>query len=133
MISWIICKQCIRNDDGVLAVSYERKNMTCKSYHERLFNTDCMGYRNNFRHTISSVLCIKDKYIVRKLVIKMKNGKATGPSSLVSEMVKAAEEVGVCMINDLVNQITLRVIPAEQELLIIVNRYKGNCHPLERG
>ena len=48
-------------------------------------------------------------------------------------MVKVAEEVGVCMINDLVNQITLRVIPAEQELLIIVSRYKGNYHPLERG
>ena len=77
MISWIICKQCIRNDDGVLAVSYERKNMTCKSYHERLFNTDCMGYRNNFRHTISSVLCIIDKYMVRKLVIKMKDGKSS--------------------------------------------------------
>ena len=120
MISWIICKQCIRNDDVVLAANDEKKNMAWKSYHERLLNTDCMRYRNNFRHAISSVLYIIDKYMVRKLVIKMKNGKATGTSGLVSEMVKAAEEVGVCMINDLVNQITLRVIPADQELLVII-------------
>ena len=46
----------------------------------------------------------------------MKNGKAAGPSCGVSEMVKAAGETRVDMITELVNEIIVRVIPAEWEL-----------------
>ena len=43
----------------------------------------------------------------------MKNGKTAGPSSSVSEMVKAAGEARADMITELVNEIIVRVIPAE--------------------
>ena len=43
--------------------------------------------------------------MVREAINKMKNGKAVGPSGVVPEKVKAAGEVGVDMIADLVNQI----------------------------
>ena len=46
----------------------------------------------------------------------MKNGKAAGPSEVVSEMVKAAGEVKVDMITDLVNQITEEEIQQNQNL-----------------
>ena len=35
----------------------------------------------------------------------MKNGKAVGPSGVVSEMVRAAQKAGVCIITGPVNQI----------------------------
>ena len=48
--------------------------------------------------------------MVRKLIIKMKNEKTAGPSGLLSEMMKAAGETRV----DLVNQIIVEVdIPTE--------------------
>ena len=54
--------------------------------------------------------------MVRELISKMKNGKAAGPSEVVSEMVKAAGEVKVDMITDLVNQITEEEIQQNQNL-----------------
>ena len=58
----------------------------------------------------------------------MKNGKAAGPSGIVSEMVKAAEEDSVDMISDLINQ---GVIPADWELSTIINCYKGKGDALQ--
>ena len=39
-------QQYIRNDDRVLVVNDENKKMTCKSYHEKLLNTESAKYRN---------------------------------------------------------------------------------------
>ena len=47
-------------------------------------------------------------------------------------MLKAVGETGVGMITDLVNQIIV-VVPAELELNIIVNYYKGKDNSSERG
>ena len=63
--------------------------------------------------------------MVRVSISKMKNRKAAGPSTVVSEMIVAVGEAGVDMITDLVNQIIVEVIPAECELSIVVNCYKG--------
>ena len=72
--------------------------------------------------------------MVGKAVRKMKNGKAAGPSGIVSEMVKAAEEDSVDMITDLINQIIREgVVPADWELSTIINCYKGKGDALERG
>ena len=60
----------------------------------------------------------------------MKNGKATEPYSIVSEMVKTAQEAGGDMITDLLYQIIVGFIPAEWELCTIVNCLR---HSLERG
>ena len=49
MISWIIVKQCIRNDDGELAVSDEEENMAQNNYHEKLLNTEFAWDKNSFR------------------------------------------------------------------------------------
>ena len=68
--------------------------------------------------------CLLDKDMIRESINKIKNGKEAGPSSVVSEMVKAAREK-VDMITDLVNQIIVGVIPEEWELCTSVNHYKG--------
>ena len=72
--------------------------------------------------------------MVRVSISKMKNRKAAGPSTVVSEMTVAVGEAGVDIITDLVNQIIVEeVIPAECELSIVVNCYKGKVDSLERG
>ena len=84
--------------------------------------------------TVSSVPCLIEKNIVRESVIKMKNGKAAGPSRVVSYMLKAAGEAGVHMITDLVNQIIVeRIIPVEWYLNTIINFYNGKRDSLEKG
>ena len=40
-------------------------------------------------------------YMVKKAISKMKSGKATGPSGIVVEMIKAAGDTGATMIRDL--------------------------------
>ena len=50
-----------------------------------------------------------------------------------SEILKAAEEVGVDIIANLVNQIKLGVISAEEKLATIVNCYKGKGDSSETG
>ena len=42
--------------------------------------------------TVSSVLHLTDKDMVRGLISKMKNGEAAGPTGVVSEIVKTAVE-----------------------------------------
>ena len=50
--------------------------------------------------------------MVRESISKMKNGKAAGPTGVVSELVKAAWEAGVAVITDLVNQIIVEGVPS---------------------
>ena len=40
----MIAVHCIRNDDGVPAVSDEDKKIVWNNYHEKLLNTVCMRY-----------------------------------------------------------------------------------------
>ena len=118
-------KQYIRNDDGVLVVSDKNEKMTCKSYHEKLLITEFAQDRNRLFQTdiVSYVPHLIDKDMVRKPISKIKNGKAAGSSGVVSQMEKAAEEAGIDIITDLVNQTIVEgVIPAEQifALLLII-------------
>ena len=84
--------------------------------------------------TFSGVPHLREKDMVRESISKMKNGKAAGPSDVVSEIVKTAGEAGVDMIKDLVNQIIVEgSIPAEWEPSTIVNCYKEKANSLERG
>ena len=71
--------------------------------------------------------------MVRESISKMKNGKDAGPSGIVSEMVKEAEEAGADMLTDAVNQIIVGVTPAEWALSTIVNCCKGKGDSSERG
>ena len=90
-------EHCIRNNGGVVAVSDEDKKIAWESYHEKFPSIVFVWYINSLSqaHTVSGATCLIDKDLVRKSVSKMKNGKATGTSGLVQEMVKAAEEARV--------------------------------------
>ena len=92
----IIGEQCIRNDNGVLAVSDEDKKYLGKVM--RSFWTQSWD-----KNILSQVDKFSDKDMVRKSIIKVKNGKAAGLLDLVSEI--AAGKAGADLITDIVNQI----------------------------
>ena len=43
--------------------------------------------------------------MVVKAIIKMKNGKAAGPSGIIAEMLKTSSDTGVWLVTDLPNDI----------------------------
>ena len=66
--------------------------------------------------------------VVRESISKIKNGKAAGPPSIVSEMVKTRGKAEVDIITDLVNQIIGEgILPAEWQLSIFVTAIMGKA------
>ena len=45
--------------------------------------------------------------MVVKAIIKMKNGKAAGPSGIIAEMLKTSSDTGVWLVTDLPNDIII--------------------------
>jgi len=71
---------------------------------------------------------------VEKAIKRMKNGKATGHTEVVSEMFKASGEVGLSWIRDLTNLIvTQECIPKDWCNSILVPVYKGKGDPMDCG
>ena len=70
----------------------------------------------------------------REIISKMKSGKATGPSGIVVEMIKAAGDTGATMIRDLATTIIRDgKVPTDWEESFIVCLYKGKGDALDRG
>lgn len=70
----VIIEKCVRNSGGVLAVNNEENNIVLQSHHDKFL--------------ISFWFCVdrNSLFQIRESSKKMKNNKASGPSSLVSEM-----------------------------------------------
>ena len=75
------------------------------------------------------------KELVRKALSRMKSGKATGPSGILAEMLKAAGEEGIELTRDLVEEVfSTGVIPKDWEESIILSLFKaGKGEALDRG
>ena len=72
--------------------------------------------------------------MVAKVIIKMKNGKAAGPSGIVAEMLKASGDTGVQLVADPPNDMIRNdTIPSDWENSFIVYIYKGRGDALIRG
>ena len=74
------------------------------------------------------------KDLIRKALRKMKCGKAAGPSGIIAEMLKAANEVGIALLTELTEVVFCNgVIPKDWLESFILNLYKGKGDALERG
>ena len=64
----------------------------------------------------------------------MKSSQSAGPSGVVAKMLKAAEEEGIELISDLVEEVfSIGMIPKDREESIILSLYKGKGEALDRG
>ena len=129
----IIGEQCIIKNDVALAGSHEDNKMAWKIYHKKLWNTEFEWNRNSFSQTgtVSGILRLIDRGMVRGSTSKMNNWKTEVASGVVSEMLKAAGETDIGMIINLVNHIIVEeLIPVEWEISTIVNYYKWKDNSL---
>ena len=71
---------------------------------------------------------------IRKALGKMKQGKTTSPSGVISEMLKAAGEEGLKKLRLLAELVfSSGEIPKDLEESLILNLYKGKGDALDRG
>ena len=72
--------------------------------------------------------------MVIKAMSKMKNGKATGPTGIVIEMLKASGDDCLDLVTELLNNIIADgVIPQDWQISSVINLYKGKGDAAERG
>ena len=67
-------EQCVRNHDGVGALSDEDKKITWKNYHENLLNTEFAYDRKSLSQAdaVSGIPRLIDKDMVRESISKVK-------------------------------------------------------------
>ena len=71
--------------------------------------------------------------IVEKSIIRMKKGRAPDSSGVVTEMLKASEDICTKMISDLTNSIICdNTMPNEWNYSFIISLYKGKGEALDR-
>ena len=93
----IIGEKCIWDNNGVLAFNEEQKKKAWKQHYERLLNVVFPLREEDLPYAdpvLGSLLLITKEMVV-KSIFKMKNGKASGPSSVMTQMLKVSSDI--CM------------------------------------
>ena len=132
----VVGDKCVRNDKGFLATSEKDKHQAWQEHYERLLNEEFDWDKDN--------LIVNDPMIgpppeideesVRQALNKMKKGKASGVSGVVSEMLSASGDAGITRLTKLFNQIIAQnQIPDDWNTSIIVNCFKNKGEAVERG
>lgn len=95
-IHFTICVKDLKNDDDVLAVEGEDKNIAWETYHQEILNIVFSCNKNSTSEAHSRrCISLMDKDKVRESISKMKDGKAVVPSRSLSDMVKATGAMGL--------------------------------------
>ena len=131
----IVGEKCIRDDDGVLAFNVEDKKKAWKQHYERLLNVE-FPWREEDLSNADPVLgpSLITKEMVEKSISKIKIGKASGASGVVTEMLKASSDVCSELIADLKNSIIHdNIMPSEWDDSFIISLFKGKGEALDRG
>ena len=132
----LLAKKCIRDDNGVLAFNEEDKKKAWKQHYERLLNVE-FPWREGDLSTADPVLgppLLTTKEMVVKSIFKMKNGKASGPSSVVTKMLKASSDICSELIADLTNSIVREnTMPSEWDDSFFFSVFKGKGEAIDRG
>ena len=126
--------KCVKDDSSNLSIDNEAKNVTWKQNYERLLNEEFSRNSEDLTTDPAFGLPIRITIeMVAKAIMKMKNGKAAGPSGIVTEMLKASGDTGVRLVADLANDMIRNgTIPSDWENNYIINIYKGKGDALIR-
>ena len=131
----VVGDKCVKDDSGNLSFDNEAKKVAWKQHYERLLNEEFSWNPEDL--TADPVVgppIHVDVEMVVKAIIKMKTGKAAGPSGIVAEMLKASGDTGARLVADLANDMVRNgVIPSDWEDSFIINIYKVKGDALERG
>jgi len=127
---------CVRDNSGKVVTEEEKIRGVWKEYFDKLLNEEFSWDRNSLESC--EMVCGPSECItreeVRHAVKLMKNGKAAGPSGIVSEMLKAAGEDGISWMTELFNKIVVEgMVPSDWKKSWMVTVYKGKGDALECG
>ena len=103
----IIGNKSMKNDEGYLIYNDSAKLKARKSHYERLLNVELMWNSDPLLYLnpkIDPPLYITEE-MVSKAIVKMKNGKAAGPSGIVIEMTRSPLKQIIKSITNLANRI----------------------------
>ena len=129
----------IRNGEGKIVVEKDEMKEVWRSYYARLLNEEFCWDRGNLIGREREGRVVGEEIVfgqeeVREAIRNMKTDKAAGPTGLVAEMIQAAGDEGVRMMQDLCNEIVReKKMPADWGRSWIVNIYKGKGDALECG
>ena len=118
--------KCFKGYSGYLSIENEVKKVTWKQHYEHLLNEEfSLNSEDLTAGPVVGPPILITIEMVAKAIMKMKNGKAAGPSGIVAEMLKASSDTGVWLVVDLANyMIRNGTIPIGWENSFFINIYK---------
>jgi hypothetical protein len=130
----VVGGNCLKNGEGKLVIDSDGIKDAWKKYMERLLNEENNWDKDTTCDKTEGPMCRITQEEVRNAIRKMKKGKAAGSTGVVSEMIKAADELGVEWLTDLCNTIVCEgKIPTDWKRSILIPVFKGKGDPLECG
>ena len=100
-------EKCIKDDSGNICMDTESKKNAWKQHFDRLLNTEFQWDAEDLspEPPVASPPPLIDVEAVAKAVLKIKSGKAAGPSGIVGEIVLASNGSCTQLITALINAI----------------------------
>ena len=132
----IVGEQCIRDDQGSVLVDSSEIRDAWREHHARISNVEFDWDRDSLEDVqpVLGPFPKIDEIMVKKAINRMKNGKAAGGSGIVAEMLKAAGDAGVRMMNSLTNSFVKEGrVPDDWLRSVLINIFKGKGDALVRG
>ena len=125
---------CLKDNTGKIVFDSNKIKGIWKDYMEKLLNEENVWDNETVCEKTEGPGCHITREEVAKALRKMKPGKAAGPSGVVSEMLKASDELGVEWMTDLCNVIVRDgKIPDDWKNSLLVPVFKVKGDPLECG
>ncbi|CAK9296895.1 unnamed protein product [Gordionus sp. m RMFG-2023] len=129
----VIGVKCLKNMEGKMTIDSNGIKNTWKIYMKGLLNEE-NEWNNISCAKVEGPGCKFGKNEIKRAVKKMKIGKASGLTMVVSEMFKGSDDLGIEWLMNLANQIvTEGTIPEDWQRSIIIPVYKGKGDPLDCG
>ena len=132
----VVGEKCILDDAGKLCVSDKDKMLAWEQHYERLSNVEFPWNEDDLppAPAIHGPPMHIGLGMVVDAIKKMKSGKATGPSEIAGESIKAAGEPGAKHLHRLINAIIQETaVPLDWSGSYMINLFKGKGSALERG
>lgn len=126
----------VKDQDGKIVVDDDKMLEVWRTYYEKLSNEEFPWDKENLtevdkRSGPCEQISLEE---VRAAVKKMKSNKASGPSGVVADMLKAAGEAGIVWVADMCNSVVKEGrVPEDWCKSWMVNVYKGKGDAMECG
>ena len=132
----IVGDKPVKNDAGEMSMSEDSKQKAWLEHYQRLLNVefDWDPDHLSYQPPVEGPPIPITIDMVKKAISQMKAGKAPGPSGIMVEMIRAADDMGASMIRSLAVAIIRNgKVPSDWEQSFIVCLYKGKGDALESG